>query len=190
VRSEVLEQRDDNDRAKESTPNMAPSVGTVLAEVWPFLRRERSRDRQNLRRALLRRIGHRLIVERLVELQTVGQHNEGLRVASAFVHGEPDRLCSIREPSSAPVTRVFDDPPSMSILPDEQTRADSPCGFDALINHDLLHGFRPGSCICPPGRPIFREPWMVGGSMGRRSHQKLRRQREAKRDQHQHSDIC
>jgi hypothetical protein len=67
------------------------------------------------------------------------------------------------------------------------------------MNHDLLHGFRPGSGICPPRRPIdrtspklvfFREPWMVGGSMGGRSYQKLRRKCEAKRHQHQHPDIC
>jgi hypothetical protein len=75
--------------------------------------------RFSFRRAPLRRIAHRVFSERAVELRTIGQHNDGLRAALAFVHGEPDRLRPVLKQAAATASSVLDHPMSVMILPDE-----------------------------------------------------------------------
>jgi hypothetical protein len=46
-------------------------------------------------------------VERSVELKTIGQHNDGLRAALAFIHRKPDRLGPVREQAAAKAPGVL-----------------------------------------------------------------------------------
>jgi hypothetical protein len=60
------------------------------------------------------------LIERPVELETIGQHNHGLRAALAFIHCKPDRLRPVREQAAAKALGVLDHPVAGPILPDEQ----------------------------------------------------------------------
>jgi hypothetical protein len=63
-----------------------------------------------------------IFVERSVEFETIGQHNDGLRAALAFNHRKPDCLGPVREQAAAQASGVLDDPMPASIPPDEQAR--------------------------------------------------------------------
>jgi hypothetical protein len=69
-----------------------------------------------------------VFAERSVELQTIGQHNDGLRAALAFVHRKPDRIGPVREQAAAQASGVLDHPMAASIPPDEQARQGSGAG--------------------------------------------------------------
>ena len=58
-----------------------------------------------------------IFVERSVELQTIGQHNDGLRAALAFKHRKPDRLGPVREQAAAKASGVLDDPAPLRSRP-------------------------------------------------------------------------
>src|ERR1700677_5264646 len=90
----------------------------------------------SLRRAQLPRIVQMVLVDRPVELEAVGQHNDGLRSALALIHRKSDRLVPVGEQAAAQAVGVLDDPMAGSVLPDEQ--AGSVCGagrFDVLLDH-------------------------------------------------------
>jgi hypothetical protein len=61
-----------------------------------------------------------VFVERSIEFETIGQHNDGLRAALAFKHRKPDRLGPVREQAAAKASGVLDDPAAASVTPDEQ----------------------------------------------------------------------
>ena len=70
-------------------------------------------------------------VERSVEFETIGQHNDGLRAALAFNHRKPDRLGPVREQAAAQASGVLNDPMPASIPSDEQA---GQAGAAALIS--------------------------------------------------------
>ena len=73
-----------------------------------------------------------IFVKRSVEFETIGQHNDGLRAALAFMHRKPDCLGPVREQAAAQASGVLDDPMPASIAccsvgrqPNEQFRRQS-----------------------------------------------------------------
>jgi len=79
-----------------------------------------------------------IFVERSVEFETIGQHNDGLRAALAFMHRKPDCLGPVREKAAAQASGVLNDPMPASIPPDEQARqAGGARGSCILLDHEF-----------------------------------------------------
>ena len=79
-----------------------------------------------------------IFVERSVEFETIGQHNDGLRAALAFKHHKPDCLGPVREQAAAQASGVLNDPMPASIPPDEQAgQAGGARGSYILLDHEF-----------------------------------------------------
>ena len=77
-------------------------------------------------------------VERSVEFETIGQHNDGLRAALAFMHRKPDCLGPVREQAAAEASGVLDHPMPASIPPDDEAGQTAAArGPDILLDHEF-----------------------------------------------------
>ena len=136
----------------------------------------------------------RLDIEHRVQLQSVGQHDDGLGVALALVHGVADRFFLVGEKPAAQAVRISNDPAPAMILPDEQARTGRGRGADTVVNHGIL--LELSSMLDDPAQEvgaIVAAPNGLFGPAGRsplagHSNQKLRRQHEAERDRQQRDE--
>jgi hypothetical protein len=122
-------------------------------------------------------------VERSLDFEIIGQHNDGLRAALAFVYPKPDRLGPVCKQAAAMASRVLDDSAAVSVPLDKQAGQAGAARRSnvAVVNHGLssIAGEGPG--------PVFRPPFDEVGArlMGWKPGQQFGRQAESERDHQQ-----
>jgi len=86
-------------------------------------------------------------IEGPIEVDAVGQHDDGLRAALTLVHRKSDGFVPVREQAAAQAVRVFDHPMAASILPNQEARRmPGASRFNVCRNHYFC-------LVSPSGEP-------------------------------------